>query len=136
YGGFSPFVGSGIPVGGWSFALDLATSAESGAQPGVADFPLDDLYQCVESDLAELPNVRVERRLFVDGRDVRDDPRFLPDRASRPRTEAPAEMATAIREEPETSVRYFSCVRVVEWDGDLVLTAFLRFTRLPRTLYA
>jgi hypothetical protein len=136
YSGFSPFVGSGVPVGGWSFALDLTTTTQNGGPRKAAEFRLGDLYDAVEQELAELPHVSVERRLFVDGRDVRGDDRFLPDRGARPRTQAPPSLLATVGEAPETSVRHFSCVRVVAWDGDLVLTTFVRFTRLARTLYA
>ena len=46
------------------------------------------------------------------------------------------EVVARVCEDPETPVRHFMCVRVVQWDGDLVLSAFVRFTRVARTLYA
>jgi hypothetical protein len=133
YSGFSPFVGSGAPVGAWSFALDL--TRKSGPGRAVADFELGDLYAAIEAELGDLRGVEVERRLFVDGRDVRADGRFLRDPASRPHTRVSEDVIAEIREEPATTVRYLTCVRVVDWHGDLVVSAFVRLTRVARTLY-
>jgi hypothetical protein len=131
YSGFSPFVGSGAPVGAWSFALDLTRKSDR----GIADFQLGDLYTGIEAELGDLQGVEVERRLFIDGRDVRADGRFLRDPVSRPYTRVPESVLAEIREEPETTVRYLTCVRVVDWQGDLVISAFVRLTRVARTLY-
>lgn len=135
YSGFSPFVGSGFRLGGWSFALDLTKKPENGAAGRVAVFPLGDLYEAIEGELSDLPGVRIERRLFVDGRDVRQDGRFGVGAVSRPRTHVPDALLERIREEPETTVRYLTCVRVVDWQGDLVVSGFVRLTRVARTLY-
>lgn len=134
YSGFSPFLGSGAPLGGWSFAADLTAKRPDG-RATVASFPLGDLYGTIEDALAELPGVRVERRLFVDGQDVRADRRFLRDPVSRPTARVPDALVAQVREEPETTVRYLTCVRIVDWQGDLVVSAFVRLVRVADTLY-
>jgi hypothetical protein len=156
YSGFTPFVGSGEEMAGWSFALDLRKQADSGSKdeesdnkPGtvvpiskepedVQEISLDALYNRVAQDIGklQLERVTLEDKLYVNGRDIRDDKRFLDRPLARPRNLVDdAVVARAMLEQSEKQLRHYRCIRVVDWSGELVLSIFLRFSKLSNNLF-
>lgn len=149
YSGFSPFVGSGEELGAWSFALDLRKRAEDPVKAGnersielseseLNEITLGALYSCVAKNIAELhlERVSVHDKLYVNGRDIRDDQRFLSDPLSKPHYRVTDQvMENAMLEQGEKHLRHYRCIRVVDWNGELVLSIFLRFTRLSHNLF-
>jgi hypothetical protein len=138
-GGFSPFAGSGYPIGGWSFALNVE-KPKADARPGSAPEPFGvaDLYARVAADVEALglEGVSIADKLYVSGADVRHEPALLPDRFRRPRTRvAPDEVASLI-EHPTAVVRHYRSIRADLWQGELILTLFLRFAKVGRSLFA
>ena len=94
YSGFSPFVGCGLDQGGWSFALNAGKGRRDlheTLEP--IPFEVEELHDEVVSALRalDLHQVRIEDRLYVNGQDIRDDRRFLPDPFARPGAWADAE---------------------------------------------
>lgn len=155
YSGFTPFVGSGLNIGGWSFALDLRKE-QSGQQdinpfrvqepnrPISIDsrdphsFDIGALYGRIAHDIQQLSldRVSIEDRLYVNGRDIRDDKRFLENPLARPKSQVPPEfLASAMLDPTEKKFRHYRCVRVVDWSGELVLSIFLRCTNLSHNLF-
>jgi hypothetical protein len=150
YSGFTPFVGSGENLGAWSFALDLrkrtcdgAASLQGDSAPELTEQELEDislqaLYECIAKRIAKLglDRVTIQDKLYVNGRDIRDDKRFLSDPLSRPRyrVEEPV-MVNAMLQQGENQLRHYRCIRVVDWNGELVLSIFLRFSRLSHNLF-
>jgi hypothetical protein len=153
YSGFSPFVGSGLNLGGWSFALDLRKSADgseaaredhasrkkAAGDDTAAPLPVEiaELYQRVSDEIAalNLDRVTVEDKIYVNGQDIRGDQRFLTNPLARPRVKVDAEvMATAIQEGSHQT-RHYRCIRVEDWSGELVLSIFLRFSKLSHNLF-
>ena len=148
YSGFTPFVGSGLNMGGWSFALDLRkprdadssgapTSLVSAAPPVAGPVSVEDLYARISRDLAglQLERVSVEDKLYVNGRDIRDDQRFLKDPLARIQNRVGADVIEAAMLRSEERLRYYRCVRVVDWSGELVLSIFLRLSKLSHNLF-
>ena len=141
YGTYQPFVGSGFSRGGWSFAINLARGKES---PGgkvrlePLSFEVEEFYSEVERDITAsgLAGLTVEKRLLVDGQNIRDDFRFLPDRAGRPVTEIGADKLLELTRAPEPLNRPYQCIRLQTWDGDLVLSVFVNFTKRGSVLLA
>ena len=152
YSGFSPFVGSGENMGAWSFALDLRKRASgdgltsknehrqsSGLSAGeLQEITLEALYTRVARDITELglDRVTLQDKLYVHGRDIRDDKRFLSDPLGRPRYRQEEQtVRNAMFGAQEKQVRHYRCVRVVDWSGELVLSIFLRFSKLGHNLF-
>ena len=141
YGTYSPFVGSGVSRGGWSFAINLARGKEApGGQVRLEplSFEIEEFYQTVERDMMAigLADLTVENRLLVDGQHVRDDRRFLPDREGRPVAEISAGRLAQLTREPELNNRSYQCIRLQAWEGDLVLSVFVNFTKRGTALLA
>lgn len=138
YSGFSPFVGAGRPIGGWSFAVNTAKGKEEmGRRLPPIPFRLGELYHEIFSSLGALriPGLIVEPRLHVDGAAIRNDTRFLPNPESRPYPRVDPSLVAAIAERPEDTVRHYVCVRVVSWQGELVVSLFTRFVQLDDKLF-
>jgi hypothetical protein len=141
YGTYRPFVGSGISCGGWSFAINLARGKETpGGQVRLEPMPfeVEQFYSEVERDITAsgLAGLTVENRLLVDGQNIRDDFRFLPDREGRPVTEIGADKLLELARAPEPLNRPYQCIRLQAWDGDLVLSVFVNFTKRGTVLLA
>jgi hypothetical protein len=82
YSGFSPFVGAGVNLGGWSFAIGVSKGKHELIHTVHPEaFEVRDLYLEICSVIAHLglENVAVEDKLCVNGQDIRGDARFLPD---------------------------------------------------------
>jgi hypothetical protein len=110
YGTYSPFAGSGFLTGGWSFALNAERGKERfGDHERLTPIPFDteDLYTAIYQDIKELglAGVLVENRLMADGRLGR------------------------LVHEPDLRNRVYQCVRIQDWEGDLVLSVFINFAR-------
>ena len=141
YGTYSPFVGSGVSRGGWSFAINLARGKEApGGQVRLEplSFEVEEFYQEIERDMAAigLADLTIENRLLVDGQHIRDDARFLPDPEGRPVAGISAERLAQLTREPELANRSYQCIRLQTWEGDLVLSVFVNFTRRGTALLA
>ena len=141
YGTYRPFVGSGFSRGGWSFAINLARGKESpGSQVRLEPLPfeVEEFYREVERDITAsgLDGLTVENRLLVDGQNIRDDPRFLPEREGRPVTQIGPDELLELTRRPEPLNRPYQCIRLQTWDGDLVLSVFVNFTKRGTVLLA
>jgi hypothetical protein len=126
YSAFQPFVGYGNVHSSWSFTVDV-TRGRHGAEP--TPFNVLDIYDYVKAHLSELdlPLLEATHRLFVNGQDIYGDPRFLPDPDSRPVTQVDETLLRQLMTVPEERARPYLTVGMAGWQGDLVVTMFVRF---------
>jgi len=131
YSSFSPFVGYGKVTSSWSFAVDI-TSARREAP--IRGFTVQELYEHIEAGLEELdlPGMEFDYRLFVNGRDIRDDQRFLLNHDGPPVTSVSGDLLASLMADPEERARPYLTISMAGWQGDLVTTTFVRFL-LSRT---
>ena len=137
YSGYSPFVGSGINQGGWSFAVNVVRGREGvdGVRNKPRAFSVEDLHASVASHLLELGmDLRISDRLYVDGELVRDEPLIVPDRFRRPRTHVNPDELTKLA--TKRVGRRFNCITVSGWEDELVYTLFLNFALSGASLFA
>jgi hypothetical protein len=126
YSKFPPFVGYGIVSTSWSFAVDV-TKPGRGAQP--KPLSVYEVYDCVKAGLSQLdlPGMEVTDRVFVNGRDIKDDQRFLPDPHKAPVTSISTDLVRELMATPEERARPYLTIGMTSWQGDLVVTMFIRF---------
>ena len=93
-------------------------------------FGVDDLYRCTADRMRDLrlDRLGMESRLFVSGRDLAGLPWLLPTPASRPHTVADQRVVDHFRQRPSDLVRHYLAVRIVGWEGELIVSLFLRFS--------
>jgi hypothetical protein len=138
YSGFSPFVGCGLDRGGWSFVVDVRRGKEELAgkrQP--MRFEVEELYAALLDTVRSLqiPALRVEDRLFMNGRDVRGEEWILPDEFARPLPWVDPAVVHEYLRAPTQRVRHYLTVQLVDWKGELVLSLFLRFNLVGGSLF-
>jgi hypothetical protein len=130
YSGFLPFAGAGVDLGGWSFLIDLRKGTEGlghPLQPQLVE-PLV-LYEGVEHAVRDLgmSKLTIEDRAFVNGTDIRDDRAVLPSPTGRPSTTLSDAALRRLMVAPTHRVRHYTCIRVTDWRGELVLSLYVRF---------
>lgn len=131
YSGFPPFVGYGQVESSWSFAVDVTKlRGDDAPKP----FSVQEVYEYTKTGLLELdlPGIEITDRLFVDGRDIQDDQRFLPQPGGPPVTSVSPDLIQDLMAMPEERARPYLTISMTGWQGDLVVTTFLRFL-LSRT---
>jgi hypothetical protein len=134
YGGFSPFLGTGIDFGGWSFVVALDKGKE-GVTP--RSFQLEEIYSAVSAAIARLYVAGAEQRdhFFVQGQDVRTIQEILPDAYGRPCQRLSDESVQRYRQASDPRVRHYRWIRVRDWGGDIVFSYFLRCSVRGPTLF-
>jgi hypothetical protein len=131
YSKFPPFVGYGTITSSWSFAVDV-TRPLGDARP--RPFSVHKVYDYVKAGLDELdwPGMEIMDRVMVNGRDIKDDRRFLPDPHAGPVTDIDADLMRNLMASPEERARPYLTIGMTGWQGDLAVTIFIRFL-LSRT---
>jgi hypothetical protein len=133
YSGFAPFRGYGTARSNWSFALDITRPPASMTRPGQRGQPRPfsalEVYDCVKAGLQglDLPGIELTDRLFVNSRDIHDDRRFLPEPGGAPVTSIGTELMRQMLAVPEEWARPYLTISMTSWQGDLVVTTFIRF---------
>jgi hypothetical protein len=154
YSRYSPFVGAGLLMEAWSFAVDLARPAERPERYGFDGGPpadpvpirVADLQRWVTERLSRLGDLdlhagdrltglRLERQVFVNGRAVRGREAFLPDPKGAPTIRIDESVLERIAHEPTGPVRQYLCVRAGSWEEELVVSVFLHMATTGRTLF-
>ena len=142
YGGYLPFVGAGIRVRNWSFAVLLdkvpKNPLSSMPVPDPVPFTVDELngYVCRRLDevlTEESPDGQQIDQLVVERRWYRKA--VSTQRPVAPRVEVESLRHSAHGPRLYDSAREYVSVRIGSWDQDLVTSLFLAFDLKGRTLY-
>jgi len=138
YSGFSPFVGSGTDIGGWSFTLDMSKGKEEmriAQKP--ESFTVEELYSYIDSDIKKLhlQGTSIQDKIFVNGQEIRGDERFLPDLFRRPLTQVDSSTLKEFVGGQSDGIRHYKCIRIISWQGEIILSVFLRFLKLRQNLF-
>jgi hypothetical protein len=127
--GFSPFVGAGIDLGGWSFAVDLShPKKQLGKEEEPIPFEASELNASIKEAINSLgfEGAVVKDCLFVNGVDVREDNTILPNMLGRPTQQVAPETLNQYMKRIDTRVRHYKWIRVYDWGNELVISHFLR----------
>jgi hypothetical protein len=152
YSGFSPFLGAGEAVQSWSFVIDLTRGRPDPLALGddrparVRPVNVEQVYAAVERRVLDLqdadPNgrarlagLRAEHRVFVDGRAIRHDDRFLPNPVGRPRVMIGDDEVRRAMLDATGAVRHYLSFQVGSWENEVVRSAFLHLAMTGHMLY-
>jgi len=136
--GFSPFAGAGHDVSGWSFALDIDKGKEEfGKIVQPQSFSVSELNDAIARNIQALKidGLTIEDKLCVNGQDIRDNRKILPDPIRRPVTMLTQDVLQSIIRDPAPHMRHYQHIRVVNWEGELVVSAFLRVCKPGHNLF-
>lgn len=138
YSGYSPFVGSGIDVGGWSFVVDTDKGKKvMDKRLSPIDFQLSEIYAQVDDEIEGLniPNLMVKDKVFINGKKIRGNSDLLPNKLGSPTNNVSQEFIEEVMNEDDKEARFYRVIQVTDWGGDLVLTSFLRFQKSYKSLF-
>lgn len=135
-GGYTPFVGAGLNMGGWSFTVNLAQPDKDSVPVQAATVAA--LYDETGQALGRLgiAGLTVRDELFVDGRDVRGLGFLTPEGPfQRPRDHVDAQQMARFIDNNDPAVRHYKVIRMQLWGGQVVLSNLYRYVIQGSTLY-
>jgi hypothetical protein len=144
FSGHSAFIGSGARLRYQRILLDVSRGkeAEDGTPMDPEQFTSQDLHKAIvqafdhEAGLAKsLVNVRVYERLFVNGLHIQNNDQLLPDPLRPPPTRIHENLLAAATLHPTPEARTYVCVEMPGWQGQLVVTLFIRAVHTGDSLY-
>ncbi|ESA32022.1 membrane protein [Leptolyngbya sp. Heron Island J] len=140
YSGYSPFVGAGFEIGGWSFALNIGKGKNdlAGVTENPQDFNIKEIHEHIGKNIKDLrvKNLTIKDELYINGQEIRDDKRFLPDHLSSPISQVDQKTLDKFIERPTEEIRHYQVFRIFSWKGDIVLSIFLRFIKVGNNLFS
>ncbi len=141
YQGFTPFVGAGVNLGGWSFTVDInkPSEREFGRMQSSRPIPFtaEEFYSAIDRKIQSLrlERLAIEDYCFVSGADIRDDRQILPDVFGRPVQRLDDAVAGEFKNISDPRVRHYQWIRVHDWGNDLVMSYFFRSALRGSTLF-
>jgi hypothetical protein len=144
FSGHSAFIGSGQRLYYQRILLDVSRGKESedGTPMNPDKFTSEDLHAAIirafddKSGLARnLANIRVYERLFINGLHIQHDKQLLPNPLRPPPTSVDENFLRAATLHPTPEARTYVCVEMPGWQGQLVVTLFIRAVHTGDSLY-
>lgn len=138
YSGFTPFVGAGTHLGGWSFVVDiLKCDSTMNGHGTVTPFTVEELYADVASGISSshLEGLVIKDFYFINGREIRGNRELLPDIYGRPVQFLNRESASRYVSSSDERLRHYMWIRLHDWAHELVTSYFLRFSIRGRCLF-
>jgi hypothetical protein len=133
YKGFRPFVGAGVYLGGWSFAVDIGPYYDDVTHETITpdQFELTKMYSAIADHLAGLQfdNIELRDYVFAYGSDIRTRSELLPRHDSRPLQRVDEAILDRYIDSNEWGIRYYKWIILHDWDGEIVLSFFLRISK-------
>jgi hypothetical protein len=139
YGGFSPFIGAGINIGGWSFSIDISRGKDEIDKSTKVPLPFKtiDLLNYVTNSVKDLKleKLEIDDNLYVSGREIRDQEEFLFNELKRPNTKIEIGRIKYFIENPTNSIRHYRCIKVVGCKSETILSIFYNFSMIGQSLF-
>lgn len=138
YSGFSPFVGSGFNIGGWSLVVDIDKGkCVMGTKSTPFPFKCSELYEAISNEMSSLhlPNLLIKDKVFIDGKTIRDNNGLLPNQLGPPVSNVKLSYITLVMNNDIKNSRFYKVFQVIDWEGDIVLSAFFRLQKDDKTLF-
>jgi hypothetical protein len=143
FSGHSAFIGSGELVYRRRLLLDISGRKESdGKQERPVEFTSHDLHAAIlaafgrENGLGKsLDNISAYERLFVNGLHIQNDAQLLPNRLQAPPMSVDSTLLEIAAVNPSPEGRTYVCVEMPGWQGQLVVTLFIRAVYAGKSLY-
>ena len=142
FSGHDAFIGSGKPMYRRRLLLDVSAKKDDEASGKPSEFTSHDLLAAIAAAFDRkrglgktLDNIRVHERLFINGLHVQGDPRLLPDKLRPPLGSVDADVLREAALNPSPAARTYVCVEMPGWQGQLVVTLFIRAVYAGKSLF-
>lgn len=135
YANYSPFVGSGNRMSGWSFSAE--TKLRNTDSDEYLHLNNADLYTYIDSKMTDLniPSMKLNNGLYVDGSRIRNDKRFLENEMSSPKNKVDAVHLQDFEAMQDDHIRFYKSVQVTGWESNFIFTTFFRISCSEQNLY-
>ena len=138
YSGFSPFVGSGLDIGGWSFVIDIDKGKKiMDRKFSPSSFEEAELYSAISQEIDDLKiqTLSIYDKVFINGNKIRNNRELLPNILGHPVNNVSREYIELVMNNDIKDARFYKVIQVVDWEGDLVLSAFFRLQKNEKSLF-
>jgi hypothetical protein len=133
YSSYTPFIGSGDPIGHWHLTLNITRGKQGLGKPLLPPLPFQllEMYEYVTRAISNLniDGLSIKDKLYVHGEEIRDDQRFLAHPFACPNVQVDSSLVRAFVERSTQSIHYYKCLQVMPQKGELVLSIFLKFSK-------
>jgi hypothetical protein len=134
------FVGSGERLSREHVVIDVSRGrkVKNGKQQKPRTFTNADVHSALVSSMKKLgfSDMKVEERLFVNGRHLKGSRTFLPrGEAAAPAASVDSALLHEATQHPTPDARTYVCVEMPGWQGQLVVTLFARAVHAGGSLY-
>jgi hypothetical protein len=138
--GTDAFVGSGPAISTEHVVIDVSrgkpsSSGKKNLKP--AKFSNEDVHAAIMSGMKDigLIDLHVAERLFVNGKHVHDNANILPKPKEPPASWVDYTVLKQASLHPTPDARVYVCVEMPSWQGQLVVTLFVRAVHIGGSLY-
>jgi hypothetical protein len=138
YSGYSPFVGCGIDIGGWSLVVDIDKGKREIDQKSTPiSFEVSELYSTISKEInsLRLPNLTVQDKIFINGKTIRNNRELLPNELAHPVQNISTIYKEAVMNNSVRDARFYKVFQIIDWEGDLILSTFFRLQKDEKTLF-
>lgn len=135
YADYSPFVGSGNRISGWSFSAETKLRNTDGDE--YIHLNSTDIYTYIDSKMTDLnlSSMKLHNGLYVDGSRIRNDKRFLENEMSTPKNKVDAFHLQDFEAMQDDHIRFYKSVQVTGWESNFIFTTFYRISCSEQNLY-
>ena len=126
YEEFLPFVGTGIDMGGWMFAINVTRPKKQGEEAMPVN--ISELYGALNEGGKKLllPGLQIKDLLFVHGTAIRRNPDILSDPFGRPMQCLSHDLVKQFMGGNDFQIRHYKWFVVHDWGNEMVFSLFLR----------
>jgi hypothetical protein len=138
YNSYSPFVVSGVDIGGWSFSVNIQRPKDNlGPKEDIKNFDIFSLYEYVTNGINEMniPDLQISDKIYVNGSRIRDNKQFLENAFSRPIGNLAKDDLKKFIGCSANDIRHYKEIQIIDWEGELIVTIFLRFVKTSHSLF-
>ena len=138
YRGFSPFIGAGLPLGGWSVSINVKRAkTDLGKGVTTEPFAVKEIYKEVCDSIASLKikGLRLHDSLFVNGSDLSGNKVILPKRFTAPVQKVDVEVMSDVMDSASHDVRHYKWIQIHSWGSEIVMSSFLRCSLRGNNLF-
>jgi hypothetical protein len=133
------FVGSGKRLGREQMVLDVSHGKKNsdGASEDPSPFTNSELHDSFAAAVKgiSLKDMRVEERIFVNGKHVRGNPTLQKSSLEPPYSRVSEKLIRRAAEHPAPDARVYICAEIHGWQGQLMVTMFARAVHIGGWLY-
>lgn len=139
HSGYSPFIGLGERIGGWSFTVNIdKPKIRFGDANTISPFQLGELYENVADEINKLnfSNLRIDNKVFISGNSIRDNKILMESYYGPLCTKIEENLLTEFIKHKRSDGRFYKIISIELDNFSGKLTALIRFYKNESVLYA